>query len=161
MVDAICRDIYRGEVLSLQALDRDGVREAVPQERHLVISITDPSFTHPILPVSGFRHAVLRLHFSDVNERVARLPLASPHIVAFTPLTAQRIAAFVEEGVAQGVRLVIVNCEAGMSRSTGVATALSRFYNHDETFFLAHYRPNAWVRRLTLDAMRGRETVPR
>jgi hypothetical protein len=36
-------------------------------------------------------------------------------------------------------RLLVMNCEAGMSPSAGIAAALGQFYNHDGTFFFGNY----------------------
>ena len=153
MSDAICRDVFRGHRLALQVLDRDSVRGCFHQEPHAVISITDPHYRHPVLADCSYRRSVLRMQFSDLDERAARLRTVSPHVIAFTSDMAGQVAAFVGEQVSEGTRLFVVHCEAGISRSAGIATALSRFYNHDETFFLVHYRPNVWVRRLMLEAL--------
>ena len=153
MSGGVCREVYRGEGLALQVLDRDHVRSCSHAEPYAIISITDPHFKHPVPMPSDFCRAVLRLTFSDVYEREAHLKATSRHIVAFTSEMAQQVATFVQEQYGQGTRLIVVHCEAGMSRSAGVATALSQFYNRDETFFLVHYRPNSWVRKLVLEAM--------
>jgi predicted protein tyrosine phosphatase len=127
--DAVCREVYRGERIALQVLDRDSVRFSIPTELYAVISITDPPFSHPNLPASPYCQGILQLHFSDVDERVARLKRAPVQVVAFTAEMAAQIAAFVQEKMEQGATLFLVHCEAGMSRSAGVAAAISRFYN--------------------------------
>jgi predicted protein tyrosine phosphatase len=146
--DAVCREVYRGERVALQVLDREAVRFCTPAEPYAVISITDPVFSHPNLPTSPYRQGVLQLYFSDVEERVARLKRLTPQVVAFTAEMAAQIVTFVQENMEQGVTLFLVHCEAGMSRSAGVAAAISRFYNGEDTFFQMHYRPNVWVQRL-------------
>ena len=153
MEKAICRDVYRGETLALQVLDRSLARTTTHEEPYAVISITDPQLKHPVLADSSYCKAVLRLQFSDVSNDFPMLR-GTAHIAAFTPATARQIVDFVREQMQNDVRLLIVHCEAGMSRSAGVATALSQFYNHDETHCLVHYRPNAHVRRLVLAALR-------
>ncbi len=163
MLDVICRDVYRGEQLSLQVLDRSLARVTTHEEPYAVISITEPQLKHPQLAVSSCCKAVLRLNFSDIRTALPALRGTTAHVAAFTPQMAEQIVAFVQKQRRDVVRLLIVHCEAGMSRSAGVAgmsrsagvaTALSQFYNHDETHFLVHYRPNAYVRRLILDALR-------
>ena len=154
MEDEICRDVYRGEGLNLQVLDRSLARVTTHEEPYAVISITEPELKHPTLAASPCCKAVLRLQFSDISSALPVLRGTVAHIAAFTPDMARRIVAFVQEQQRVNVRLLIVHCEAGMSRSAGVAAALSLFYNHDETYFLVHYRPNALVRRLMLDALR-------
>lgn len=153
IIVTICRDVFRGEKLSLQVLDRAGARECVHKEAYGLISITDPQFVHPALCDDPCRLGVLRLTFSDVEERVARLRLPADQIVAFTPDLAQQVVGFVRQQMTQGTRLFVIHCEAGISRSAGVATALSRHYNQDESFFLLNYRPNRWVRKCLLESL--------
>jgi predicted protein tyrosine phosphatase len=159
LTEIVCRDVYRGDTLSLQVLDRDGARFCAHQEPYAVISITDPQVAHPTLIRSDFCRDVLRLKFSDMDGRVAQIRVPPPNITGFTPEMARQIVQFVQEQRARDTRLIVVHCEFGMSRSAGVASALSFFYNQDETFFLVHYRPNSFVRRLVLEALRnaGRE----
>ncbi len=154
MSDLVCRDVYRGDVLSLQVLDRLGVRVCSHPEPYAVISITDPNLQHPRLAPSEFRRAVLPLQFYDVHLSLAQVK-GGPACASFTDELARQVATFVEAQREQGIRLMVVHCEFGMSRSAGVASALSFFYNQDETFFLVHYRPNSLVRRLVLEALRA------
>jgi predicted protein tyrosine phosphatase len=153
MAGGVCREIYRGAALSLQVLDRDMVRLVGHQEPYAVISITDPQHVSPNLAHSSFCRAVLRLRFSDVDERFARMQVHTPYVIAFTSDMAQQVVRFVREQLDEGTRLFVIHCEAGMSRSAGVATALSQHYNREEAFFLTHYRPNTWVRGLLLEAL--------
>lgn len=154
MEDVICRDVYRGERLSLQVLDRSLARVTTHEEPYAVISITEPQLKHPQLAPSPCCKAILCLNFSDISVALPALRGTTAHIAAFTPEMARQIVGFVQEQRRVGVNLLIVHCEAGMSRSAGIATALSQFYNYDETHFLVHYRPNAYVRRLVLEALR-------
>ncbi|MFN3651153.1 MAG: hypothetical protein ACK47B_16380 [Armatimonadota bacterium] len=156
----ICRDIYRGERLSLQVLDRDAACVVAHEEPYAVISITDPVHRHPELKSSAFLRGVLQLTFSDVDERFARLNVSTPYVVAFSPEMGQQVAAFVEEQFRSGVRLIVVHCQAGMSRSAGVACSLSRHYNGDDRFFYGQYRPNRWVREVLLAALQEPEPEP-
>jgi predicted protein tyrosine phosphatase len=157
LAEFVCRDIYRGDTLSLQVLDRDGARVCAHQEPYAIISITDPQAAHPTLIRSDFRRDVLRLKFFDTDSRVAQIRVPPPHMTGFTPDMARQIVQFVQEQRARDTHLIVVHCEFGMSRSAGVASALSFFYNQDETFFLVHYQPNSWVRRLLMDALRNAE----
>ena len=157
----VCRAVFRGRALALQVLDRDGVRACSHQEPYAVLSITDPQYRHPALKRDDSRQAVLQIAFSDVGERAARLKTTSPHITAFTPEFAAQVADFVSEQVRGGTGLLVINCEAGMSRSAGIAAAVSQFYNDDEMFYFAHYRPNEWVRNLVLEALRSKADAPK
>jgi predicted protein tyrosine phosphatase len=153
MTDHICREIYRGEQIALQVLDRELARDITHEEPYAFISITDPHGTHPRLARSEYLRSVLTLQFSDVDRVWPHLQEKSAYIVSFTPEMARQVAAFVREHQQQGVHLFVVHCEAGMSRSAGIAAALSRYYNEDEHFFLHHYRPNPLVRQIVLEAL--------
>ena len=157
MIEAVCRDVYQGEQLALQVLDRSLARITTHEEPYAVISITDPHLKHPQLAESPHCKAVLRLMFSDVSSDFPALRGPTVHIAAFTPETAREIVNFVQEQMKNDVRLLVVHCEAGMSRSARVATAISQFYNHDETHFLVHHRPNSNVRRLVLEALESEQ----
>lgn len=152
MFDSVCRDIYRGENLALQVLDRDRARRCSHDEPYAFISITDPGVTHPRLLSSSHCRGILRLLFSDVDERVAKIKGPSSYFAAFTEEMAREVVSFVRAQIEERVGLIVVNCEAGMSRSAGIASAISQFYNRDEFFFLSHYRPNTFVRGLVLEA---------
>lgn len=154
MPDLICREVYRGDVISLQVLDRPGARFCTHSEPYAVISITDPNLEHPTLARSKFCHAVLPLSFYDLDLAAPR-PRVGPVTVSFTEEMARQVAHFVNAQRKEDVRLFVTHCEFGMSRSAGIASALSFFFNNDETFFLVHYRPNSLVRRLVLEALRA------
>lgn len=154
MLEPICRDVFAGEVLNLQVLDRSLARTVTHPEPYAVISIGEPQVKPAPLADSPQCKAVLRLHFSDVASDLPRLRFVT-HVAPFTPDMAQQIVHFVGVQMQNNVNLIVVHCEAGMSRSAGVAAALSQFYNYDATPFLVYYRPNAHVRRLVLDALRA------
>ncbi len=153
MTEPICREVYRGAEIALQVLDRDLARFTTHDEPYAVLSSTDPQGTHPKIAPSEQLRALLTLQFSDVDRVLPRLQAKSAYVRSCTPEIARRIAAFVQAQRAQGVRLFVIHCEAGMSRSAGVAAALSQFYNGDEFFFLHHYRPNVLVREMVLAAL--------
>ena len=53
-------------------------------------------------------------------------------------------------------KIIIVHCDAGQSRSAGVAAAISRYYNGHcfEYFHHPCYTPNMFCYRLMMEAMR-------
>ena len=157
MLEPIWREVFEGDNLKLQVLDRSLARSTTHAEPYAVISIGEPQMKPAPLAESPQCKAVLRLHFSDVATDLTRLRSVT-HVAPFTPEMAQQIVSFAREQMQNNVRLIVAHCEAGMSRSAGVVSALSQYYNHDETPFLVHYRPNAHVRRLMLEALRADET---
>lgn len=85
---------------------------------------------------------VLRLAFDDVDGGGW----------AMTAEDARQIAQFVAENKD---RLIIVHCDAGVSRSAGIAAALLKFYNGDDTqiFDNPKYCPNMLCYRLMLNQL--------
>ena len=43
------------------------------------------------------------------------------------------------------VDFICVNCEAGISRSAGIAGALSKIYNKEDSYYFKHFCPNMFV----------------
>lgn len=52
-------------------------------------------------------------------------------------------------------KIIIVHCDAGQSRSAGVAAALSKYYNNDDSEYFDNPRftPNMWCYKLMLNAL--------
>ncbi len=84
------------------------------------------------------RKGALFLEFDDIDKMF-------PGMVMFNLSHAHLIWAFVEKWSHQ-VDMIAVNCEAGISRSSGIAGAISRVLNgEDRKFFLPPYYPNRHV----------------
>ena len=66
---------------------------------------------------------------------------------------ADKIAEFVSQN---RDKVIIVHCDAGQSRSAGVAAAISRYYNGCDFEYFDHpcYTPNMFCYRLMMEAMR-------
>ena len=106
--DMACREVYRGDVLSLQVMDRPGVRFCTHSEPYAVISITDPNLEHPALVRSEHCQAVLPIRFYDLDGRVAGLRTGAT-LVGFTAEMAGSVRDFVREQRRNGVDLFVVN----------------------------------------------------
>ncbi len=91
-------------------------------ERDIVISIVSPGRNHPrpTLPCL----ARLNLQFKDTMWGEV-----SP--LAFSDHQAQEVVDFVEKRLLESEN-IIVHCEAGMSRSAGIAVGLARYLLTDE-----------------------------
>ena len=65
---------------------------------------------------------------------------------------AKKIAEFVSQNKD---KIIIVHCDAGQSRSAGIAAAISRYYNNydSEYFDNPRYTPNMLCYRLMMNAM--------
>ena len=112
---------------------------------YIIISITDIDSERIVFNKSKQLKAVLRLNFDDVDNKTAS---------AISPDDAKRIVSFVKAWINQ-VELIIVHCEAGMSRSSGVCAALMLWINGDDTpiFGNAFFRPNMLCYRTVLNEL--------
>ena len=63
------------------------------------------------------------------------------------------IALFAINCFQQNIEHLYVNCAAGISRSAGVAAAISKFYTGDDERFYKEYIPNRYVYMKVLEAL--------
>jgi len=115
-------------------------------ETSAVISISDCDKSSPILdtnPDNGIT-ARCKLKFNDVDRGEEN---------CITNAHALEIVSFVTKNAKTADRL-IVHCEAGVSRSAGVAAAIMKaIYNDDKEIFNSRrYRPNMTCYRTVLNA---------
>ena len=112
-----------------------------PTKNHIIISITDPFDVPANLFPNDNCKGILKLSFHDIDSEV----IADKHkLELFTREQARKILDFVDANI-NDVELIIVACEAGISRSAGCCAALSEIYNgHDSGFFRTHI-PNRFV----------------
>jgi predicted protein tyrosine phosphatase len=88
------------------------------------------------------RRGLLRLVFADTAD-----PNRDD---AFNPALAQELLEFVER-MWDEVEVFLIHCEAGLSRSPGVASALAKIYYDDESLWQTYCFPNQLVYRLLLE----------
>ena len=129
--------------LKFLVLSRNQVRHVDPELDHITISVTDPNDSLANLPFSQNPSCkgVLRLSFHDVDSE--------KNGTIFTREQARQILDFVNDHLHE-IELIVIHCEAGISRSAGIAASLSSIYlNHDSGFFKTHI-PNMHVFRQIL-----------
>jgi predicted protein tyrosine phosphatase len=95
-------------------LSREEAEQYEPRGREICISISDPDA--PAAGVSRRFAAVLRLNFDDVTER------GEPSDILFAEEHAREIREFLDSW--PNAERVMVHCNAGVSRSPGVALGL-------------------------------------
>jgi len=124
-----------------------------PKVHHAWISITTPGDD-----IAYIQHrkpydiGIKRVAFHDMDSTEAGgVDMnGEPYILPDT-LHAREIYAFIRWNVL-AIQELYVHCDAGISRSAGVAAALSKiFLGTDEEFFKAPYHPNRLIYRLILD----------
>lgn len=138
-------DVLGGPEMWLLVLSRLRVARVTPNVPYLVISVTDPEKPEAVLAESPLRMGVLRLSFHDVDAE-------APFWQAPSEEHARSIVEFVRRH-RDMADLIICQCEAGLSRSAGIAAALSRWLNHHDAEFFARYMPNRRIYRLILRAL--------
>lgn len=88
----------------------------------MIISITSPGMEHPRPDTGDIPR--LNLHFHDVIEEEL---IGTELWRTIDPSQAELIIDFVDDNIEKS-ECLIVHCQAGMSRSPGVAIGLSRYY---------------------------------
>lgn len=134
---------------------REAVYENGVHDPHIIISIFTPGDEPPQVCQNQYTKQVVQFAFDDLDRTpgpATRLALGHP--VIFGDLEAKKIIDIVEFWKDKGIDHIICHCDAGISRSAGVASALSKYYNgtDNEFFNSAKYRPNMLVYRTILDA---------
>lgn len=115
---------------------------------HIVVSITSPEDNWPRLPDNPARLDILRLKFHDVSKiddyTAKWLASHDQKIDLFEPEHAAQIKAFLLKYPEADL---IVNCQAGISRSSAVAAAVTKWKGGDESVFFNpdRYHPNSRV----------------
>jgi predicted protein tyrosine phosphatase len=96
-------------------LSREDAERYQPGEREICVSIADPDAE--AARISSRFVAVIRLHFTDVIEQ------GDPSDILFSADDARAISEFIDAW--PDAARVVVHCNAGVSRSPGVALGLS------------------------------------
>ncbi len=148
MLTSINREIYHGVNYGFVVHSIYTISRWVYNKNYIVISITDPDSDEASLQFDSNRLATLRLSFHDVTE-------GNKYYLAMSTEQAKEIVDFVSEWKDK-VTLIAVHCMAGISRSAGVAAALSKWLNNEDSFFHENYVPNSTCKKLVLEAISGK-----
>lgn len=132
--------------MKIKVFNEEEIQRFKTEEKHIVISIQDPNYDFVKLPEQISRLAWLGLHFYDLDKDTEVFPYSR---FVFKSEQAKEILKFVEDWK-DSVDLICVNCCAGISRSAGVAAALSKILNSDDSYYFKHYLPNMLVYRKLL-----------
>ena len=126
--------------MNIKVLSEKQIENFKTDKTHIVISIRSPKTSQANLPKSDSRIGTLFLEFSDLDSNYIGLMGTK----LFTQEDARAILLFVNS-LKEMVDLVVCQCEAGISRSAGVAGALSRIFNGKDEYFFKNYLPNHLV----------------
>lgn len=117
------------------------------KEKHIVISITSSVDEEIVIPPNINRVSTLFLKFDDVQDIDSRF-------IYFDQSMAQDILDFVERYCNQ-ISLIVVQCQAGLSRSVAIASALSKILNCVDDAIFTKGIPNMFVYTTLLDYFFG------
>ena len=115
------------------------------KEKHVVISITSAEDEEITIPFNTHRVSQLYLKFDDVQDIDSRY-------IYFDRSMANQILEFVEKYI-NSVSLIIVQCQAGLSRSVAIAAALSKIINYTDDNIYTKGIPNMFVYTTLLDEL--------
>ena len=116
------------------------------EEPTIIISISDELTDYPSAPFRSDQNGVkgiLRLRFDDVDKGAS----------VMTDEDGVRIRDFLEHN--SNIQSIIVHCDAGQSRSAGVAAAIlkAKTGSDMQIFKRAFYKPNMYCYRITLQKL--------
>jgi len=133
------------KILILSRARAEGFSNKYLAEPYAIISITDRAVNDAVFNENSALKAVLRLKFNDADGLTEN---------AISSVDAKRIIDFVQSWK-ECIRLIVVHCEAGMSRSAGVGAALMLWLNGDDSpvFNNAYFRPNMRCYRTMLNEL--------
>jgi predicted protein tyrosine phosphatase len=136
----------------IYTMSRAGAEAFTWPEPFAMISITDPG-SEPISLTQRNLVARLQLQFWDL------LSQPDDDRQVFGSEMAETVLDFVKSGCG-GVTMLVIHCEAGISRSTGLANALGRVFGVDVRHQNAEFlNPNQLVIRLVLEEAERRRAV--
>lgn len=140
----------------IQHITRAFAKENRP-EKMAIISITDPDSKPANITRSPGFSGIIRMKFDDIEQDDF---WHGKFLNAMKPWQAKEIVDFVNK-VEDKIDFLFVHCEAGVSRSAGVAAAISlvKFGTDKEFFNSGKYSPNMNCYKLTLEAF-GYKTDP-
>lgn len=122
----------------------DAIQESlVINEDCVIISINEHYSEFPVFAFNNKIQDILTLFFDDKEDEVNGM----------NKNQAKAVVNFVNKWK-EKVNLIIVHCGAGISRSAGVAAAIGKYLNGDDTFVFNEpkYIPNRNCYRQTLNA---------
>jgi len=130
--------------MKIQVLNRKDFETFIPDSPAIAISITDPK-TEKAKTKAQYLD-ILRLEFFDLDKDTGIFPYSK---FTFSWGQAEEVLNFVNKHRGN-VDVLVIHCEAGQSRSVGMAAALSLILNGHDSYYFKRYIPNRLVYRTIL-----------
>ena len=127
--------------ISVMVCNRKEAESAIFNKQVAIISLYTPGDTPAIIKQDDYQVLHLCCHDLDDPKREGQVISYGPAAEYRAPVTlslfsdgqALQVIGFVEAMIAKGIKHFIVHCDAGISRSPGVAVALKIIYNYDRS----------------------------
>ena len=129
--------------MNIQIKSRQDIELFTYDAPYIVISITDPKDNFPSLLEDANRLAVLQLRFCDVDDGEVK------YLDVIKDSQAKQIVDFVDN-YKEDIDCIVCQCAAGISRSAGVAAALLKIFNGNDSLVFRMCVPNRTVYRKVL-----------
>ena len=132
--------------MKFEIFSREEVQQYESSIPHVNISIHGTNQPKAILSQNDLgRHATLFIEYDDIDKLI-------PGYQLFTREDAKKIISFFNEWKDK-VGMFVINCEAGIARSSATAAALAIINRQSDSFVFRsdYYRPNMFVYRTILN----------
>ena len=133
----------KGPEMFVYVLNRERLLEYEETKPHLVIAVSDPTTKVHQLRDNSNRMGQLLLSFWDLDKKWPSIPDGY-----FTQEHAKQILDFVNSH--RDAKVIYCACEAGISRSAGIAAALAKIYTGYDSEYFKRYIPNRRVYSIIL-----------
>ena len=138
--------------MDFAVLSRDEARDFHTDKKHIVISVMCPGDSEgpAKIPENKKNIGRLTMAFHDWDKRQKKIieESTSPEakdFVLFDRKMATQIVEFVRNFIVWDLELIVCQCDAGISRSAGIAAALAKCINGDNEYYFKHFLPNSLV----------------
>ena len=140
--------IFHGRKVKILVLGREEIRDFSFDKPYLVISVTDPEKLEADIFQSDDLIDIVRLKFDDIGKP-NKFQFEDSSDILMSSEQATQILEFVKK-YSDEVDLIVCQCEQGVSRSAGIAAAISKILQNEDEYFLKNYWANRWVYELLI-----------
>lgn len=135
---------------SIIALPEYAMRTYKFDKPHIVISIKTPGANKADIKPNFACLDKLFLEFQDIDLAKCDKYIDCPELHPFNKKQAVEIIEFINFHL-ENIEGLIVNCEAGVSRSPAIAAAIALLLGQDNQIYFKKYLPNMYVYRTLID----------